>query len=302
MREKITIDFEKKIKELKISELERDTYLKKYSRSSLIELILYTIILIVMLFNFKQVQLLSHMSLSSLFNNTLAGVLIFALLIIVIAFLLTNVLLFGLGYKKIINIKDNTYIKYHSVVEGIQFLFKGLFIIYFLFTIVFSNARVEGPSMENSFHTNDRVVLWHVNYTPAIDDVIVARITEETYPSAVLSAGETESYYIKRIVACPGDIVRIDYNSDGLADMYVNDVFTESLTNYQVYVMFDNAIVMDKTYIVPEDKVIVFGDNRNNSTDSRKLGMINTSDLMGKVVFRLYPFSEFGQITKDIKE
>ena len=72
-----------------------------------------------------------------------------------------------------------------------------------------------------------------------------------------------------------------------------------------------NGVIIDEPYvseqglsgemapiIVEEGKLFVMGDNRNESLDSRResVGAIHKDDLMGKVVLRLYPFSDFGLI------
>jgi signal peptidase I len=49
-------------------------------------------------------------------------------------------------------------------------------------------------------------------------------------------------------------------------------------------------------YKVPENSIFIMGDNRNNSTDSRTIGFISKDDVMGHVIFRLYPFKKFGRI------
>lgn len=51
-------------------------------------------------------------------------------------------------------------------------------------------------------------------------------------------------------------------------------------------------------YTVPEGKIFVMGDNRNGSSDSRSsfVGFIDIEDVLGKVIFRIYPFSEIGRI------
>ena len=54
--------------------------------------------------------------------------------------------------------------------------------------------------------------------------------------------------------------------------------------------------VLEFPQIVPEGCVFVLGDNRQNSKDSRfaEVGMVDCRNILGKVVFDLYPFSKLG--------
>ena len=45
-----------------------------------------------------------------------------------------------------------------------------------------------------------------------------------------------------------------------------------------------------------DDEYFILGDNRLISKDSRYFGPIKESDLMGEVVFRIWPFSGFGSV------
>lgn len=100
----------------------------------------------------------------------------------------------------------------------------------------------------------------------------------------------TKKSYIKRVIALEGDHVEIKedgvyVNSVKLDEKYLSD---DVKTTSQVFYDF----------IVPEGYVFAMGDNRQHSTDCRKLGCIPLDKVEGIVVLRFWPFSDFGKIDK----
>ena len=135
--------------------------------------------------------------------------------------------------------------------------------------------------------------IYGVSMAPTLDDgSIVVSMKESKFKS-----GEIVAFYynnnilVKRVVASAGDWVNID--ADG--NIYVNDV------------MLDEPYIEEKSfgdcnielpYQVPEGRIFVVGDNRSVSIDSRNkaVGCIAEEQLVGKLVFKVWPMSEVGKL------
>ena len=94
---------------------------------------------------------------------------------------------------------------------------------------------------------------------------------------------------IKRVIGLPGE--HIEYKNNML---FINGYLTNENFNHDNTSNFKLEMI---GYLkIPGDKYFVVGDNRNHSTDSRMIGLIDKKDIKGKVSLRLFPINKFGKI------
>jgi signal peptidase I len=141
-------------------------------------------------------------------------------------------------------------------------------------TFGFQVARVEGLSMAPTLANQDRLIVNKFAYligSPRPGDIVMMY-----YPS------DPDKSFVKRVIAEPGDVVRIE---DGR--VYVNDVR-----------LADDFVAPDfrshddhPPKVVEEGYYYVLGDHRNNSSDSREWGEVPKKYIVGKVQLRWWPIS-----------
>ena len=163
------------------------------------------------------------------------------------------------------------------------YLLSVLIVTYLIITFVGQRTEVNGSSMESTLQNGDNLIVDKISYRfsdPKRFDIVV-------FPFQY----EEDTYYIKRIIGLPGEIVQID--TDGV--IYINgEVLHES---YGLEVIKDPGRAIEPITL-GEDEYFVMGDNRNNSTDSRTelVGNVKRSELIGKAWVRIYPFNKFGKL------
>lgn len=98
----------------------------------------------------------------------------------------------------------------------------------------------------------------------------------------------TKKSYIKRVIALPGEHVKIQNGY-----VYINgQLFEEDYLGSDVITETD----IFNDFIVPDGYVFAMGDNRTKSTDCRDFGCIPADKIEGIVIFRFWPFNVFGKI------
>lgn len=159
----------------------------------------------------------------------------------------------------------------------------ALIINQFLFAIV----QVEGDSMLPTLVNKQRLIVTKFLYKPEQHDIVIVK-------SEALG-----KHIVKRVIAVPGQ--KIDINA-ATGDVYVDGValnepyIKEKINPMRVGTKYDYPIV------VPEDTVFVMGDNRNNSQDSRSIGVVKFDEIVGKASFRILPLDKFGGLYNDVPE
>ena len=190
--------------------------------------------------------------------------------------------------------------KKNDFFDWLDILTVALVIVVFVFSFFFRIATIEGDSMLNTFHNGERVVISNVLLKPKYGDVVVI---SRNYNNEQDKNDHDSQPIIKRVIATEGMTVRIDFEN---GDVYVNEQrleenYTSTPTNNLVDT--NNSEQLKTGVVVPKNCVFVLGDNRNNSLDSRSSqiggygnGMINRKNIIGKVYFRIFPFTRIGRI------
>jgi signal peptidase I len=177
----------------------------------------------------------------------------------------------------------------------------GIFIICVLIgtllinSFVFRSFSVIGPSMETTLYTNDRLIVdrlpvtWaqiqNKTYIPSRGQIIV-------FKNPLYSAGMTDEYIVKRVIAFPGERVTIQDGHYVVYNQSHPNGFNPDDTNHGEPGSPTSGSIDE---VVPDGELFVSGDHRQGSysLDSRNgLGTIPFYDVVGPVSLRIFPFDK----------
>lgn len=171
-----------------------------------------------------------------------------------------------------------------ETVEYAESLAVVFVVMLLIFTFIARPATVDGESMMPTLQNGERLVISNLFYEPTAGDIVVL-------------CGEADreegKNLIKRIIATEGQTIDIDFEA---GEVYVDGQ------------KLDEPYILEPTYLdegtefpltVPEGEIFVMGDNRNGSRDSRSLtvGTVKEEYIVGRVLFRFFPFDRFGKIS-----
>ena len=138
-------------------------------------------------------------------------------------------------------------------------------------TFIITPVRVDGASMDKTLENGQILLLYKLGNVKRYDIVVLDEEIED-------------EIIIKRIIGMPNDTVEIKNGK-----IYVNDEEIEEEYAYGQTSDYDKITLKD-------DEYFILGDNRPISKDSRYFGPVKEDEIIGKVIFRLWPINKFGTI------
>lgn len=129
--------------------------------------------------------------------------------------------------------------------------------------------------------------------SPTLEDgqIVVSTTVNKLESGDIIAFYYNNKVLVKRVIAGAGQWINID--ADGnvfINDSYLNEPYIskKALGNTDI----------EYPYQVPEGKIFVMGDEREISIDSRTstVGCIDREQIIGKIVFRVWPMDKFGAV------
>jgi signal peptidase I len=149
----------------------------------------------------------------------------------------------------------------------------------FIIIFLYQPVRVEGTSMLPMLEDQDRLFINKMAYK--IGEIHRGDVVVFLYPH-----DHTKSY-IKRVIALPGDDLRIDRGR-----VYVNGHLVKET---YVPAQFEDDRSLPGL-VIPDNEYFVMGDHRSISSDSRDFGPVQRDLIYGKAAFVYWPMDQAGVV------
>ncbi|WP_353070423.1 signal peptidase I [Tunturibacter empetritectus] len=149
----------------------------------------------------------------------------------------------------------------------------------FIIIFLYQPVRVEGTSMLPMLEDQDRLFINKIAYR--VGEIQRGDVVVFLYPH------DHEKSYIKRVIALPGDTLRIDHgqvivNGKRISESYVPRRFVDDRSQPEM--------------TVPGNEYFVMGDHRSISSDSRDFGPVDRNLIYGKAAFVYWPMDQAGVV------
>ena len=181
--------------------------------------------------------------------------------------------------------------RWNSLRENLIVIGIALLLAFLIRTFIAEPRLIPTGSMLPTLHTGDRLIIEKISYRfhpPKIGDIIVFLPPERLQRQGF----EKDQAFIKRIIGEPGKKIAIKdgtvfLNNEPLEENYIAE------TPERPYPDRENPQFCQQQ-LVPNNEFFVLGDNRNDSRDSRYWCFVPKENIIGRAVFRFWPFDRIG--------
>ncbi len=168
-----------------------------------------------------------------------------------------------------------------AILEWFDALVFALILVLIILLFIVRTVTVNGTSMQPTLMDGQQLLARSFLYTPQRGDIVVV--------DGYTQYGEP---LVKRVIGLGGDTVDINFET--------GDVFVNGEVLHEAYIADPTNQSYDVQFpvTVPQGKLFLMGDNRRYSLDSRhsSIGFIDQRDILGEVIFRVLPVTEFGPV------
>jgi len=177
----------------------------------------------------------------------------------------------------------------NELFDWIKALLIAFILAFIVRTYFFSPIVVDGSSMLPTLHDRDKMIV----------NKFIYRINEPERFDIVVFHAIDQKDFIKRVIGLPGEHVKMVDGVLYIDGQEISEPFFDSSEmsfDYPLTRDFSLEEIPGGYEKIPEDYVLVLGDNRNNSTDSRTIGLIAIDDIVGKANLVFWPYNRIQMI------